>query len=200
MMPSEKGHNRKNYYLRHLVLIGLVSLFLIILLFNFHSNKSINVYSSLKNCQCSRKVQITSKTLSKKESTCDSFASLRQTRQKVVAYSYFGNSVKNRIFTHYLMQIAHRAEEIQKYYPGWIMRIYFDLKEDDILGQKKLCNIWCQNNHLDLCNVEKLPTLGNLKNLQPVGKLYCWEILTFEVWNIPYSGNEHISFYEWTPI
>lgn len=51
------------------------------------------------------------------------------------------------------------------------MRIYYDLDEEDIQGQEKLCSIWCLNDHVDLCNVKHLPVLGDLKELQPIGKV-----------------------------
>ena len=50
------------------------------------------------------------------------------------------------------------------------MRIYYDLEENDTLAKDKLCQIWCQNWHVDLCDVTDLPLIGNLKELQPVGK------------------------------
>ncbi len=87
-----------------------------------------------------------------------------------MAYSYFGNATDSRIYTNYLGQIQARAEEISELYPGWIMRVYFHLESTDFKGQDELCSIWCKFRHVDLCNVENLPVVGDLREVQPIGR------------------------------
>jgi hypothetical protein len=71
----------------------------------------------------------------------------------------------------YLDQIRIRADEIRTKYPGWLMRIYYHIEGGDKTGQDVLCANWCQNPHLDLCNVEALPgSVADLRNLQPIGE------------------------------
>ena len=171
-MIGEKGFKGKTYIFSRFFLVGISWALILISFINIYSpNEVIKVYSSLKRCQCSRKIEKSSISVPKTVSVCDNYATLRPNGQKVVAYSYFGQSSQIRVFTHYLSQIAERSEEIRKFYPNWIMRIYFHLNDDDILAQDKLCEFWCRNDHIDLCNVEALPILGNFTNLQPFGKL-----------------------------
>ena len=42
------------------------------------------------------------------------------------------------------------------HYPGWVIRLYFDLARDDPT-LKRICDLACANNILDLCYVAKLP-------------------------------------------
>jgi hypothetical protein len=42
------------------------------------------------------------------------------------------------------------------HYPGWVMRLYFDLDSKDSL-LKTLCDLACSDNNLDICYVGKLP-------------------------------------------
>ena len=43
-----------------------------------------------------------------------------------------------------------------KYYPGWIMRLYYDLDNADPVFQD-LCNIACDDVNIDICDVNDLP-------------------------------------------
>ena len=104
------------------------------------------------------------------DSICDGYATLRGSGQNVVAYSFYGNSSNSRVSSHYLNQIAQRAQEIKQFYPKWIMRIYYYIQDEK--SEEILCENWCQNPHLDLCDVTNLPILGDLKTLQPIGKVF----------------------------
>ncbi len=76
----------------------------------------------------------------------------------------FGNQER------YFGPIEARAREVAKFYPGWIMRLYFFANDSD--SNKQLCDLWCHYDHLDLCNVTDTPKpLGNLLALQPDGEL-----------------------------
>ena len=122
------------------------------------------------NFQCSRKITTNPFRTLYKDSICDNYATLRSAGQHVLSYSYFGSTNQSRVVSHYLDQISARAQEVSQFYPQWIMRIYYDLNDQDIQGHEKLCSIWCMNEHVDLCNVKHLPILGDLKELQPIGK------------------------------
>ena len=50
------------------------------------------------------------------------------------------------------------------------MRIYYYIQDEK--SEEILCENWCQNPHLDLCDVTNLPILGDLKTLQPIGKVF----------------------------
>ena len=50
------------------------------------------------------------------------------------------------------------------------MRIYFYLQPNDTKTEEKLCEFWCQNDNIDLCDVQALPILGDLRKLQPIGE------------------------------
>ena len=43
------------------------------------------------------------------------------------------------------------------YGPGWTMRLYYQLEPSDLQLKEQLCQLACDNDHLDLCNIEKLP-------------------------------------------
>ena len=94
---------------------------------------------------------------------------MRGNGQSVVAYSFYGNSSNPRVSSHYLNQITQRAKEIENYYPDWTMRIYYHIENKDDVTEDVLCQNWCQNKHLDLCDVTQLPIIGDLRNIQPIG-------------------------------
>ena len=43
-----------------------------------------------------------------------------------------------------------------KYYPGWVMRLYYDLNKKDPVF-KDLCELACKNDYLDICDAKHLP-------------------------------------------
>ena len=51
------------------------------------------------------------------------------------------------------------------------MRVYHDGAEDDFEAVREMCDVWCDNDHVDFCDVNALPRpFGNLKSLMPVGE------------------------------
>lgn len=60
----------------------------------------------------------------------------------------------------YLNQLYSRARRISDVYPGWLMRIYHNVTDTDQVATKYLCKLFCHLSHVDLCDVENLPTLG----------------------------------------
>ena len=52
------------------------------------------------------------------------------------------------------------------------MRLYYQVDPQDSAGMNQLCQLWCQHQHLDLCDVTRLPEpVHNLNDIQSVGKL-----------------------------
>ena len=169
MSPSKfcsfKDSHKIQFFLASATLV-----FVLFLAVNWYQNNEVLfVKSTLPNCDCLRTVYNFAKNDAPKEAICDAYTNSRQNGQKIVAYSYYGNSSNGRVSSHYLNQIAQRAHEIKHHYPNWIMRIYYHIEDDDVQSAKVLCENWCQNPHLDLCDVTQLPVLGDLKKLQPIG-------------------------------
>ena len=82
------------------------------------------------------------------------------------------------------------------YYPGWIMRLYFDLDPEDPI-MKDLCQVACQADNLDLCHAAKLPgtPMKDARKVFPMNwrffptldpqvseklrSIYCYKVLLF---------------------
>ena len=83
---------------------------------------------------------------------CSEFASSRGKGQKVFSYSLFGWNL-NR----YIEDVDRNAEEIQKLFPDFTLRIYHDI---DILTSYRnhaaLCHVFCNRPNVDLCNVRRI--------------------------------------------
>ena len=84
----------------------------------------------------------------------------RGPNQKVIGFSFFdGDSFKmehgegNR---HFFDGILSNLKLIPQFYPGWIMRLYHDLNENDSRF-KRLCEMACNYDYLDICNSKNLP-------------------------------------------
>lgn len=104
-------------------------------------------------------------------SACSDFATSRGPGQKVVSYTYFGDSQSEGVRRKYFSQIRVRAEEVKRLYPDWLMRVYFDTGPDDFEGLVELCDMWCELDNVDFCDAKHLPKpFGDLRNLQPIGK------------------------------
>ena len=102
------------------------------------SNKNPNLDY---DCQC-KELEM----LRRNNSVCSEYSNARDSNQKIISYSYYeGQETK---------YLESNAETINHLYPGYIMRIYHNFTEN-----QKLCELFCQNEHIDLCNVRKL---GNL--------------------------------------
>ena len=93
-------------------------------------------------------------------STCSIQSFYRGARQKVVAFSFYGNpnsvQVKER---KYFEGIKANLKEMPKKYPDWILRLYYDLPKDHYL-MKELCDLACHDSNIDLCYVQDIPALG----------------------------------------
>ena len=76
-------------------------------------------------------------------SVCSAYSNTRGEEQKVISYSYFNDD--------HAKFLVKNAQTIQDLYPGYIMRIYHNFTEN-----RQLCELFCQNDHIDLCNVRIL--------------------------------------------
>jgi len=122
-------------------------------------NKKIYIYSRFQEylfqVYMNNEFQYFLNDLNIKNLSCDIYNSLyRGKNQKIIAYSLYG---QNKIYYENLKNLSNL---IKKFYPGWIMRVYYD----DTIIQGFRCEIECQkdeNNNLidvvDFCHVDKLP-------------------------------------------
>ena len=101
---------------KEIVLIFMSVITAIFLLFFQFRTRKITVKSSL-NCDCVR--EIVSKNNSE-NSICDEFSGLRPKRQKIVSYSFYGNSREKIVKNRYLDEIKVRSEEIKNFYPNFV--------------------------------------------------------------------------------
>ncbi|CAL4092469.1 unnamed protein product, partial [Meganyctiphanes norvegica] len=91
-------------------------------------------------------------------STCSNTATLRGPKQKVVSYTYYGDISNPGINNRYFSEIKNRAEEVARLYPGWVMRVYHNITTSNTQGQQQLCEVVCQQQHVDLCSIHNLPS------------------------------------------
>ncbi|KAI9562687.1 hypothetical protein GHT06_010141 [Daphnia sinensis] len=98
---------------------------------------------------------------------CSSRSSQRGTHQNVIAYTVFGN-VNERYYS-LLTNISSTAE---KFYPGWIVRFYHNFSNQSEEAYRKLCNVYCQFNNVDLCSVpeliERIRDTAKNKQVEPI--------------------------------
>ncbi len=91
------------------------------------------------------------------DTTCSSDAFQRGPGQKIVAFSFFFPKDPGKEKTRgYFKGIQDNLSLMHRYYPGWTMRLYFDIDQNDFF-MMKLCQVACGDNTLDLCNVKHLP-------------------------------------------
>ena len=92
-----------------------------------------------------------------KQTTCSYDAFLRGPNQKIVSFSFYANVETERTKNKgYFDGIIGNLALMPKLYPGWTMRLYYDLdKQDSIL--KDLCKLACHDNNIDICDIKNLP-------------------------------------------
>jgi len=114
----------------------------------------------LEHCGCRRHlkgVKANPPNITYKQTTCSYDAYRRGPHQKIVGFSFYGNinsdySKKKGYFD----GIVGNLELMPKFYPGWTMRLYYDLdKKDPIL--KDLCDLACRDSNIDICDTKHLP-------------------------------------------
>ena len=67
-----------------------------------------------------------------------------------------GHAVDHSKRKGYFKGIIGNLELIPKFYPGWIMRLYHDLDENDPI-LKDICALACSEENIDICDVKHLP-------------------------------------------
>lgn len=94
-------------------------------------------------------------------SSCDDQATARGPHQKVVAYSLYGD-----MYSKYFNGTPYNVEAVARMYPGWTMRLYHNLDLKDNVVSEVLCEMWCNNDHLDICDVRQLPSgIGDQRHI-----------------------------------
>jgi len=90
------------------------------------------------------------------KTTCSPRAYSRGNGQKIIGFSYYGDSRSaHHKSKKYFEGIQNNLNLLPKFYPGWIIRLYYDLDQDDPI-LPKLCGLSCETN-LDLCDTKRLP-------------------------------------------
>ena len=91
--------------------------------------------------------------------TCGWSAYQRGNHQKIVGFSFYGNSNSSvRSAKQYFVGIEENLEKMTELYgEDWVMRLYYDLDPSDQQLMDQLCDLACTNNNIDLCNIRKLP-------------------------------------------
>ena len=78
-------------------------------------------------------------------------------------FNFFFEIIKSILFLYFSKQkgyfegIKGNLDLIEKYYPGWDMRLYCDFMEIPQPMFQELCNMACQNEHFDICDMKNLP-------------------------------------------
>ena len=65
--------------------------------------------------------------------------------------------VGDNVAIFYFAGLEANLKLLPKHYPGWIIRLYHDIEEDDPL-MGTLCEYACRYPDLDLCDIKNLPT------------------------------------------
>ena len=63
------------------------------------------------------------------------------------------------------------AVNISRLYPGWRMRIYHNVTEDDEVFPH-MCDLYCRYPHVDTCDMRHHPTEGDLQGAYPAGMMW----------------------------
>jgi len=84
---------------------------------------------------------------------CNSYESnLRGPGQRVISYTLYGNITDAVVFKKYFSLLNEIATTAHDLYPGWIIRIYHNLDEN----QKEICDAYCNHDNVELCSVPKI--------------------------------------------
>ena len=104
------------------------------------------------------------------ETTCSERSYKRGDGQRVFAFSFYGSVTSNLSQAKgYFEGIKGNMEIITKHYPGYVMRLYFDLvSEHPILHELK--DLQKVHHNLDICDVNTLPgtRLANATKMFPM--------------------------------
>jgi len=114
----------------------------------------------LQHCNCSRTLTLNSSLIPAvpyNTTTCSQDAYNRGNNQKVVGFSFYGSpgSSKHKA-NKYFSGIEENLALLPTFYPGWTIRLYYDLEEGDPLLED-ICGLACKDVNIDLCYVKELP-------------------------------------------
>ena len=127
---------------------------------NIDVKSSVKKTIQLEHCNCGRTLFSTedNNSVQFSDTTCGRDAHQRGSNQKVAGFSFYGNSSSNvHKARKYFAGIEENLRLLKSLYGAdWVMRLYYDLDQsDELMGQ--LCELACNNSHLDLCYVRQLP-------------------------------------------
>lgn len=114
-------------------------------------DRPIPVYWQHPHCGCVREVPKPEHTQVTVTSSCGTFSTLRGPHQKVVSYSFYGDTKSG-----YFKGVSINTKSIAKLYPGWTVRLYHNISPKNPEGMKDLCSLFCTYSNLDECYVEDL--------------------------------------------
>ena len=78
-------------------------------------------------------------------STCSFHSFHRGAKQKVLAFSFYGNPNSVQVKARkYFEGIKANLKELPEKYPDWVLRLYYDLPEEHYLT-KELCDLACND-------------------------------------------------------
>lgn len=157
-----------------LVFLIITSFYLVFALFKASAQKNLIVTEEivigqeetldfkLQHCDCVRKLPLSiidesSEYPAFNTTTCSHDAFKRGKGQKIAGFSFYGDV--NSDYSKkkgYFEGIVGNLEIMPHFYPGWVMRLYFDLSKDDPV-MKDLCDLACSNINIDLCDARDLP-------------------------------------------
>ena len=107
--------------------------------------------------------------LARQESICSPRSARRGFNQHVLSVSAYESNDQVQLVTSLTWSyIQQFAAEAKKFYPTWIVRVYYF----NLMGKTRenLDELEKLHSNLDFCAVEHLPTLGNMRNKLP-GKM-----------------------------
>ena len=106
-------------------------------------NVYVHVGASKKNYNFSEKEYSSGKI------TCDLYNVLsRGLNQKVIGVSLYGNN------SLYYDSIETVSKLVRKYYPDWVIRVYYDSS----INETVICKLEClKENNIDFCNINEIP-------------------------------------------
>ena len=86
------------------------------------------------------------------KSTCSKYASSRGAGQVVFSYSLYGERKIN-----FLPGVEDNLKGLREHYPGGLIRLYYDKNPTDLKTTlDAICEVFCKNPEVDLCNVKNL--------------------------------------------
>ena len=146
--------------------IFTVTLLFTIPLFYVISNSAAPILKADQSDMCSVLINVL---LHSNRTLCSPEADRRGTGQRIISLALFGPK-ENPIFadekfSHLIFPMIDEAETL---FPQWTIRLYSD---EMTISRLNLRNLSSFSNNIDICNVDRLPVLGDVGSYLP-GKLW----------------------------